>query len=390
LLDERPLRVLHVIESLAEGGAELNLLTMVRSLPAPAYEHHLAWLYADDRLLPSFAPHVASVLAMRAARGLGLVRAARVLARHIRRLRPDVVSAKLIRAQLVARAATTWAGGTPSVSTWECVSYTPDMYELGWRSPWLRRITWLLDVATGWKDARIVAVSQEVAKRNAKVLHVDPSRVTVVYNGVDLARIMDLAEGTRSALRRELGVAPQDPLLLSVGRLVNQKDHATSIRAMKGIVAACPGAVLAIAGGGPLMAELQAMVSTLGLDAHVRLLGARSDVPALLRAADLFVFSSIYEGLGIALMEALATGLPAVASRIATTEEVADGSPAVRYFETGNAESLAMTAIDALQRLSSFTESARAGASRIRERFAPAAMAHGYDAVFRAAAGARA
>jgi glycosyltransferase involved in cell wall biosynthesis len=386
LIDGRPLRVLHVIDSLAEGGAEQNLLTMVRSLPPPDYEHHLAWLYADERLLSAFTPHVASALSMHARRGFGLVRAAGELTRAIRRIKPDVVSAKLIRAQLAARLAAMLSGKTPLVSTWECISYTPDMYDLGWKSPWLRRLTWVLDAGTGWRDAKIVAVSKDVADRNGRVLRVDPGRVTVVYNGVDFARVVDLDDGARASLRRDLGVTAEGPLLLSVGRLVSHKDHATSIRAMPRIVAAYPGALLAIAGAGPLLAELRALVSSLRLEQNIRLLGARTDVPALLRAAELFVFPSTYEGLGIALMEALAAGLPAIASRIPTTAEVAGGSGAVRYFEVGSAEGLAETAIDALGDLPAFTATARADAAKLRERFAPAAMAQGYDAVFRAAA----
>ena len=160
---ERSLRVLHVIDSLAEGGAEQNLLTLIRNLPSPDYEHHLAWLYPDERLLGAFAPYVASTFCAAAKGGWGLLGASHRLAQHVRQLRPNVVSAKLIRAQLSARIAAALAGRIPLVSTWECVSYTPDMYEIGWRSPWLRGLTWVLDASTGVADARIIAVSREVA-----------------------------------------------------------------------------------------------------------------------------------------------------------------------------------------------------------------------------------
>jgi L-malate glycosyltransferase len=379
------MRVLHVIDSLAEGGAEQNLLTLIRSLGPPDHEHHLAWLYADDRLLAAFAPHVASTLPLNAGRGWGLVGASRRLAEHIRRLRPDVVSAKLIRAQLVARSAAALAG-VPSVSTWECVSYTPDMYDLGWRGPWLRRLTWLLDAGTGMHDARFIAVSHEVARHNARVLRVGPERVTVIYNAVDLGRVVDLGAAQREALRREFGVGADGRLLLSVGRLVGHKDHGTSIEAMARVARVSPGTVLAIAGAGPLRPTLQARIDSLGINAHVKLLGARTDVPALLRTADLFVFPSLYEGLGIALMEAIAAGLPAVSSRIATSLEVADGSPAVRYFTPGDADALANALLDALADLPAFQASAVASAPGTRERFAPAVMARQYDAVFREAA----
>ena len=183
-----------------------------------------------------------------------------------------------------------------------------------------------------------------------------------------------------SAWRREVRS------LLSVGRLVGHKDHATSIAAMASLARTSPLARLVIAGAGPLRSTLQAQIDSLGVARHVTLLGARTDVPALLRTADLFVFPSRFEGLGIALMEALAAGLPGVSSRIATSLEVADGSPAVRYFAPGDPEDLASVIRAALADLPAFSASARDGAPRIRDRFAPGVMAAQYGAVFRAAA----
>jgi glycosyltransferase involved in cell wall biosynthesis len=387
MFGDRPLRVLHVIDSLAEGGAEQNLLTLVRNLPPPGFEHHIAWLYADDRLLAAFSPHVASSLALGAGRGVALLHATRTLAGHMRRLRPDVVSAKLIRAQLVARVAALLGGRIPTVTTWECVSYTKEMYvELGRRGPWLRELTWLLDAATGLKDAHVIAVSKEVADHNAHALRVPRRRVSVIYNAVDPAKIVAISPSEREALRTELDVPADGVLLLSVGRLVAQKDHATTIRAMARVVRAYPGAVLAIAGAGSLRAELEEDIDALGLRRHVRLLGARTDVPALLRAADLFVFASRYEGLGIALMEALAAGLPAVSSRIGTSLEVADGSPAVRYFPRGDADALAGALVEAMRDLPALKAIAEREAPRVRARFAPAVMAERYGAVFRSVA----
>jgi glycosyltransferase involved in cell wall biosynthesis len=384
---DRPLRVLHVIDSLAEGGAEQNLLTLIRNLPPPDHEHHIAWLYSDTRLLPAFAPHVKSTLDLGAGRQWDLLRVSANLARHMRRLRPDLASAKLIRAQLVARVAASLAGRTPTVSTWECVSYTRDMYaELGWWGPWLREFTRLVDAATGLREAHFIAVSRQVADHNARLLGVDPDRVSVIYNAVDPTRIVEIERAQREACRRELGAHPGGPLLLSVGRLVGHKGHATSIDAMPLVLRTFPSAVLAIAGSGPLRRTLEAHIERLGLEDRVRLLGPRPDVPALLSAADLFVFPSLYEGLGIALMEALAAGLPAVASRIQTSLEVAEGSPAIRFFPPGDGDRLAAAVTLALGELPALAAGAQGDAPRIRERFAPAAMARGYDAVFRRAA----
>jgi hypothetical protein len=171
---EQPLRVLHVIDSLGAGGAEQNLVTLLRNLPRLKYEHHAAWLYPDEPLLPALAPHLASMLRLDAGRGWDLLRVALKLAGHMRRLRPDLVSAKLVRAQIVARVATFLAGRIPTVSTWECLTYRDDMYAtLGKRGPWLHKLTWLLDAGSGLTDTHIIAVSREIAEHNARKLKVD-------------------------------------------------------------------------------------------------------------------------------------------------------------------------------------------------------------------------
>lgn len=100
-------------------------------------------------------------------------------------------------------------------------------------------------------------------------------------------------------------------LLLSVGELNRNKNHETVIRAMAGL-----DVYYIVAGSGALQAHLQELVNTLGLCDRVKLLGYRSDVKELYETADIFVFPSFREGLSISLMEAMASGLPCVASRI--------------------------------------------------------------------------
>jgi glycosyltransferase involved in cell wall biosynthesis len=175
-------------------------------------------------------------------------------------------------------------------------------------------------------------------------------------------------------------------LLLSVGRLVTQKDHPTSIAAMVEVARRFPHALLVIAGIGELQAQLQTKIDALGLGRHVRLLGRRNDVPALLCAADLFVFPSLYEGNSIALMEALSAGLPAVLSRIPSSLEVVESSPSIRYFAPGDSVDLANAIIEALEDLPARRAAAEIEAQRTRERFSPLVMASAYDEVFRQAA----
>lgn len=381
----RPLRVLHLMDSLGEGGAEQNLLTLVRRLPPPACEHQLAWLYDDDRLLAAFAPHVQRLLPLHCGRGLGMAVAAFRLAAALRADPPDVIHAKLIRSQLVARLAAKLCGGIPVISTWECVSYTERMYvELGARGPLLKSLTWLLDAVSGIGDRHFIAVSREVADHNAKKLHVDPSRVSVLYNAIEPDRITPTEPAKLAALRASLQL-PAGPVLVSVGRLVDQKNYQTTVAAIPHILAGAPDAVWLLAGGGPLEEQLRAQVRALGVEDHVRILGSRNDVPELLQIADLFVFASHYEGLGIALMEALAAGLPAVASHIPTSVEVASGVDTVRFFRSTDALDLARAVLESLAEGPVLKQRAARWAEGVKTRFSPEAMTSGFLAIARSA-----
>lgn len=132
--------------------------------------------------------------------------------------------------------------------------------------------------------------------------------------GVDLSRFVPMPE-VRQPLREKLGLAADAPVLLSVGELIDRKNHRLILEAMAD--PACPPEVrLLLVGDGAKRQELEALAKELGLEERVHFLGYRKDIPELCAAADLFVFMSKQEGLPVALMEALAAGLPAVCTRI--------------------------------------------------------------------------
>ncbi len=140
-----------------------------------------------------------------------------------------------------------------------------------------------------------------------------PDRIRTVLNGIDLTRFLNV---DRAAARRTLGFHDGDVVLGSNGRLSDEKGFDFMIRAMPAILARHPNARLVIAGAGPAEAELRTLIGELNLDGRVAVLGFRRDIPELLAAFDVFVHSSLREGLSISLIEAMAAGLPIVASRI--------------------------------------------------------------------------
>ena len=159
-----------------------------------------------------------------------------------------------------------------------------------------------------------VAHGERSAGLRARTCRAD--RTVVIHNGVAL-----------DAPRRRPGAATRPATLLSVGRLRAPKDFLTLVRAMTALE---PGSArLLIAGDGPDRDAVAAEVARLGLDGTVELLGTRSDVPALLAGADVFVLASDSEGLPMSVLEAMSAGLPVVASAVGGVPEL------VRDGETG-------------------------------------------------------
>jgi glycosyltransferase involved in cell wall biosynthesis len=367
-----PLRVVHVTESLGHGGAEQNLLSLLRRLQPPAYEHELVWLYDDNRLLEDFRPHVSGLLPLHCSRTWHLPGAIARLALHLRAARPDVVHVQLIRAQLVARLAAALSGtGLPVVTTWQNAFYDDQARQDFGGSEVRRHLIRTLDRLSGHRDAFFVAVSEFVARDGQRALGVTADRVRVIYNCVEPDRYRPTDPAVLARTRAELGLGVDDQLLLTVGRLMPQKQQHVAIEAMPAVLKRYPRAHLLIAGRGALERPLQETIDRLDLRSRVRLLGARSDMAALYQLADVFVFPSSFEGLSVALLEALSNGLPAAISDIPQNREVADGFQTVSFVPVGSTGDLAGAVVGLLDGGATCREAAREAAKVVRDRFSP-------------------
>jgi sugar transferase (PEP-CTERM/EpsH1 system associated) len=170
---------------------------------------------------------------------------------------------------------------------------------------------------------QFVTVSHDLARWLVEDIGLPRRKVLSIRNGVDTVRF---SPGGRQDARAVLGIGPESLVFGTVGRLDPVKDQVGLLEAF-GRLANEPRAVLVIAGDGPCRPALEAKVAALGLRGRVRLLGEREDVPAVLAAIDVFVLSSVGEGMSNAILEAMATGLPVVATRVGGNPElVVDGT----------------------------------------------------------------
>jgi len=151
-------------------------------------------------------------------------------------------------------------------------------------------------------------------------------RIEVVYNGIDPQKFDKPDDATRRAVRTELGIDDDERVVMQVARFHPVKDHATAIRAFAHAVGQQPKARLVLVGDGDERPKLETLIAELGVSSRVDLLGVRNDVPRLMAAADVFMLSSLSEGISVTLLEAMASHLPIVTTDVGGNSEiVADG-----------------------------------------------------------------
>ena len=180
-----------------------------------------------------------------------------------------------------------------------------------------RRLRWLYRASLR-RTTRMGMVGEQVHRHFIDQGYFAPQRAEVLRNGV----AMDVPVAGRVEARRSLRIGPHVPVLGSVGRLVEVKNHAALLDRMPALLDAHPALQLVLIGDGPLRDTLARQAEVLGVTAHVHLLGNRADVAELLPALDIFVLPSHSEGLSIALLEACRSALPIIATDVGGNAEV--------------------------------------------------------------------
>ncbi len=317
------MRVLHLIDSFLPGGAERSLNELVPRFEAAGVRCDvvaLTRLEGDVQITETERSYEARFCTA----GTGPGRVAQ-LRRIIRTERPDVVHTTLFRSDVHGRLA---AWGTPARVLTSLVNTSYEPARLA--DPNVRRSRLVaareLD---GWTARHLTdhfhAITHAAADSAVRHLRIDPARITVIPRGRDEARLGRPDPKRRASVRAALGVPLDATVLCTVGRQDPQKGHDVLLDAFERLASTHPEVWLLVVGrAGHASARLEAQLSRSPASTRerVRLLGHRRDVGDLLAASDLFVFPSRYEGLGGAVVEALALALPVVASDLPALREV--------------------------------------------------------------------
>lgn len=292
------IRVLEVLATLRRAGAEKVAVSLACGLPRALFETAIVSLY--DRSAGDFEPALdeAGVRVWRLGKKPGFDR--RMwgrLSRVIGEFRPSVIHTH----SYVLRYALPFVGRAAMVHTVHNLAER----EVDVLGRLIHRVGFRLGVLP-------VAVSGEVAQSFRRVYGSPPA--ATIPNGVDLARYG--RNDARAAWRQSEGFGAQDLLIVSVARLEPQKDPLTLVEAFGRTFAAEPHCHLLLAGAGSLENGARELAARYGVSERVRLLGVRSDVAELLAAADVFALASRWEGSPVAVLEAMASGLPVVATAV--------------------------------------------------------------------------
>jgi glycosyltransferase involved in cell wall biosynthesis len=359
--------VLHSTKVQGIGGAERHLLALLPALRGRGIDARFLSLDAGgdaERFHRALAEHGIPYERVRC--GLDVSpRLARDVVRATGRAAPDLVHTHMVHADVYGSIAA-HVLRRPFVST----RHNDDRYLLG---PFRH-----VDRAFMHGVARIVAISDAVREFHVRA-GLPAEKLVTIHYGLDAPP--DARSETTPA---DAGIPPGAPLVLAVGRLIEQKDHATLLRAFARVHEAQPEARLAILGWGRLEHELRALARELGLEDRALLVG-RVEPRDWLERADVFAHTSRWEGFGIVLLEAMLSGLPVVATRVSAVPEIVVDGETGMLVPPGAIDDVAAALTTLLADRALAHRLGDAGRARAREEFSVARMADRTVEVYEAA-----
>ncbi len=359
-----PTRIAFCITDLDAGGAERALVQIVTRLDRRRWEPHVFCLDAGGVLAVELRSAGIDVVCLGAHRPRDFL-VAWPLYRHLAALRPAILQTFLFHANIVGRLAGA-AARVPAIVSGIRVAEKRSRVRL-----WIDRVTDRLVTAH-------VCVSRDVAEFSAKRGGLRSEKIRVIPNGVDYERFANAAPADLT----QFGVPRDSRVLLFVGRLDPQKGPYRLLEAASELIADHADLHLLMVGDGLLSAELREWTRDRSADSQIHFIGRQTDVAGLMRAADLFVLPSQWEGLPNVVLEALAAGTPVVATAVeGISDLLADGKSGIVVPLDGKPR-LADAIRRALQELQALKAAALEARKIVAERFTWQLVAADYERLY--------
>jgi sugar transferase (PEP-CTERM/EpsH1 system associated) len=330
-----PPLIVHIVYRLATGGLENGVVNLINRLPAQSWRHAVVSLTDVD---PAFAARITRsnvrCIALNKGPGHGLRLYPRIVA-LLRELKPAIVHTRNLAALEAVLPA--WIAGVPARVHGE---HGRDVGDLDGSRVRYQRVRRLFRPFV----TRYVAVSPDLQRYLHERIGVPESRIDQIYNGVDTARFCP-APGGRAAIDACPFQGPRYWLVGTVGRIEAVKDQGNLARAFVAAVNADPEARarlrLVIVGDGKLKSEVEAILESAGVRDLAWFAGERVDVVPILQGLDCFVLPSLAEGVSNTILEAMACGLPVVATQVGANMELVEEDMTGRTVPAADSEALA-------------------------------------------------
>ncbi|MBT6535530.1 MAG: glycosyltransferase [Rhodospirillaceae bacterium] len=377
-----PQRIIIVIGSLQVGGAERQIAQIVPRLDQSRWQVDLVTLSQPGSLAEDLVKAGHRVwsppLATRITRSGPLIRLLRAMITvpwlwfWFLRKRPDVAHFILPEAYLIGGLCAVLAGQSRMIMSRRSLS----LYQA--RHPILARIERQLH-----KRMTVIVANSEAIRRDLLKEGVPDSRTQVILNGVDTSAIRP--DGQRGAeLRRSMNIAPKSLVLMIVANLIPYKGHADLIDALARIRDTLPEGwqLLCVGRDDGIGGTLQAKCTESGLSSHVQFLGSRSDIPALLNVADISLLCSHEEGLPNAVIEAMAAGVPTIATDVGGTGEIIDHGITGLLIPPHNPTAMAQSILDLVQNTALRDTMGHAARAEIERTYGMDICARAYDDLY--------
>lgn len=259
--------------------------------------------------------------------------------------------------------------GVPLVATVHGQSYYPDRLR--------RRLAyWFVGRCAG----QMVAVSEHVRRFLIERIGIDPSHLVVVQNGVPLQPALSAEK--LADIQRSLGLNPETKVVTTVGSLYPVKGHRYLLEGAVEVIRRRPNTIFIVAGRGRCGEELQAQAQKLGVADHFQFLGYRGDVAELLSISDVFALPSLSEGMPLALLEAMAAGVPAVATNVGGVAEVLKDTESGLLVPQSDSSALAKAILALLENQELAREMGDSARNVIKGRNSLTHMIQGYERIY--------
>jgi len=338
--------VCHIITKLELGGAQEVALYAVSHLDRAKY--HAVMITGPGGLLTEEArriPHLKLHVIPELGRHIHLfddIVALMKLTVLLRRLRPRIVHTHSSKAGILGRWAA-WLAGVP------IIVHTVHGYGVTPAQPaWIQRLLIMVERITGWVTTHWIAVSQSDLDKG-RVWKLFRDNVSLVRPGIDPAPFQStMVASDRERIRHELGASAGMRLVGTVACLKPQKAPEDFVAVAKRVVEAMPDVRFVLVGDGDLRPRVESLIERYGLREHVRLIGWRRDVPAVMQALDAFLLTSHWEGLPRVLLEARAAGLPVIVTNVGGAAEVISDEQVGHLCRVGDIGGLAQAVLQVL------------------------------------------